>query len=272
MSWYEYQPYMTVGERRAKAQRAADGFAKRGEKLSPVAAQGTKLTRTFWGRAWCDHMESFGDFATRLPKGKTYVRNGAVIDLQVLPGRITAKVMGTELYDVDCRVDKLPPELWADLKRRCGGQIGSLVELLQGKLSTAVMGIVTDAKTGLFPGPREIRLGCTCPDFAHLCKHVAAALYGVGVRLDDEPELLFTLRGVDSAELIEGATTEPTQGSGDRRTLAADQMADVFGFEVPPAEPSTTAPPRKPTPPKKAALKRVKPKAAARPRPKNPRR
>ena len=217
-------------------------------------------------------MESFSDFATRLPKGKTYVRNGAVIDLQVLPGRITAKVMGTELYDVDCRVEKLPAELWADLKRRCGGQIGSLVELLQGKLSTAVMSLVTDAKTGLFPGPREIRLGCTCPDFAHLCKHVAAALYGVGVRLDDEPELLFTLRGVDSAELIEGATAEPTQSVGERRTLAADQLADVFGFDVPPAGPSTTPPSRKSTPSTKAASKRAKPKAAARPPAKKPRR
>ena len=234
MSGYEYQPYMTVGERRAKAQRAADGFAKRGERLSPVAAQGTKLTRTFWGRAWCDHMESFSDFATRLPKGKTYVRNGAVIDLQVLPGRITAKVMGTELYDVDCRVEKLPTDQWADLKRRCGGQIGSLVELLQGKLSTAVMGIVTNAKTGLFPGPREIRLGCTCPDFAHLCKHVAAALYGVGVRLDDEPELLFRLRGVDSAELIASAASDdaPADPGGTRKTLAADELADVFGLDL----------------------------------------
>ena len=235
MDWYDYAPYQTVGQRRAKAQKVADGYARRGEKLFPVSAQGTKLVRTFWGKAWCDHMESFSDFATRLPKGKTYVRNGTVIDLRVTPGRITAKVVGTETYDVDCRVEKLPADQWADIKRRCAGQIGSLVELLQGKLSGEVMAVVTNAKTGLFPGPREIRLGCTCPDFAHLCKHVAAALYGVGIRLDDEPGLLFTLRGVDQAELIEAVADAPRSGDdGGRRTIAADQLADVFGIELAP--------------------------------------
>jgi uncharacterized Zn finger protein len=236
MSWYYYQPYQTVGQRRAKAQKVADGYAKRGEKLHPVSAQGNKLVRTFWGKGWCDHMESFSDFASRLPKGKSYVRNGAVIDLQVLPGRIKAKVVGTETYDVDCRIDKLPADQWADIKQRCGGQIGSLVELLQGKMSSSVMSVVTDPKTGLFPGPREIRLGCTCPDFAHLCKHVASALYGVGIRLDDEPELLFKLRGVDHMELIDAAVKAP-QGTGDtgsRMTLANDQLADVFGIEMAP--------------------------------------
>ncbi len=232
MSWYDYQPYQTVGERRAKAQKVADGYERRGVKLHGVSAQGTKLARTFWGKGWCDHMESFSDFASRLPKGKSYVRNGAIIDLQVLPGRITAKVVGTETYDVDCRIERLPANQWADIKKRCGGQIGSVVELLQGKLSSSVMSVVTDAKAGLFPGPREIRLGCTCPDFAHLCKHVAAALYGVGIRLDDEPELLFKLRGVDSVELIDAATTEPAADGTGRATLSHDQLADVFGIEL----------------------------------------
>ncbi len=273
MSWYEYQPYVTAAQRRIKAQKAADGFARRGQQLTPVSAQGTKLARTFWGKAWCDHMESFSDFASRLPKGKSYVRNGSVLDLQVLPGRITAKVMGTDLYDVDCRVDKLPADQWAELKKRCGGQIGSLVELLQGKLSSHVMSVVTDAKTGLFPGPREIRLGCTCPDFAHLCKHVAAALYGVGIRLDDEPELLFKLRGVDSAELIEAAAEAPhPDAAAGRRTLAADELADVFGIDLAPATPAAPTPPAKPKPatrkpgtPKPAADVARKP-APARPR------
>ena len=235
MDWYDYAPYQSVGQRRIKAQKVADALAKRGVTLQPVSAQGPKLARTFWGRAWCDHMEAIGDFATRLAKGKSYVRNGAVIDLQVLPGRIKATVVGTETYEVDCRVDKLAPDDWAAIKRRCAGQISSAIELLQGKLSTAVMSVVTDAKAGLFPGPREIRLGCTCPDFAHLCKHVAAALYGVGVRLDDEPELLFTLRGVDHRDLIAAAVEAPAGGEGDggRKTLAADELADVFGLDLP---------------------------------------
>ena len=159
-----------------------------------------------------------------------------MIDLAVLPGRIKATVVGTETYEVDCRVDRLPADQWADVKRRSAGQISSMVELLQGKLSSSVMSVVTDAKAGLFPGPREIRLGCTCPDFAHLCKHVAAALYGVGVRLDDEPELLFKLRGVESAELLSAVADAPAD-DGVRKTLAADQLADVFGIELAPATP-----------------------------------
>ncbi len=267
MSWYDYQPYQTVGERRAKAQKVADGYARRGEKLSPVSAQGNKVARTFWGRAWCDHMESFGEFATRLSKGKSYLRHGAVIDLQVLPGRITAKVVGTELYDVDCRVERLPADQWADLKRRCGGQIGSVIELLQGKLSTAVMGQVTDPKTGLFPGPREIRLGCTCPDFAHLCKHVAAAIYGVGIRLDDEPELLFKLRGVDQAELIASVVDAPAaDATGERKTLAADQLADVFGLDLPTPSKPAARPRRAAAGPAKAGkAKAARPRSSRRP-------
>ena len=257
MDWYDYAPYQSVAQRRVKAQKVADALTRRGEQLQPVNATGTKLTRTFWGKAWCDHMESFGDFATRLPKGKSYVRNGAVIDLRVLPGRITAKVVGTETYDVDCRVDKLPADQWEQIKRRCGGQIASVVELLQGKLSSSVMSVVTDAKAGLFPGPREIRLGCTCPDFAHLCKHVAAAVYGVGIRLDDEPELLFALRGVDSAELIDAATAAgPEPATGDRKTLAADELADVFGLDLA----GTASPPLPSKAVKRAASPTDKPK------------
>jgi uncharacterized Zn finger protein len=258
MGWYDYAPYQSVAERRIKAQKVADAMVRRGEQLHPVSAQGTKLARTFWGRAWCDHMESFSDFASRLPKGKSYVRNGAVIDLRVLPGRITAKVVGTEIYDVDCRVEKLPADQWTQIKKRCGGQIGSMVELLQGRLSGAVMSVVTDAKEGLFPGPREIRLGCTCPDFAHLCKHVAAALYGVGVRLDDEPELLFKLRGVDQSELVAAVIDAPDEaGAGGRKTLAADELADVFGIELAPRKP--TAPATSPPAVAKPTAKRVPP-------------
>ena len=253
MDWYNYAPYQSVAERRVKAQKVADAMERRGEKLSPVNATGAKLTRTFWGKAWCDHMESLGDFATRLSKGKAYVRNGAVIDLHVLPGRFTAKVVGTEVYDVDCRVDKLSADEWAAIQARCGGQIGSVVELLEGKLSSSVMSVVTDAKAGLFPGPREIRLGCTCPDFAHLCKHVAAAIYGVGIRLDDEPGLLFTLRGVEAGELIAAVTDTPDNVAAEGgRTVAADQLGDVFGIELAPPTPKAS---------------RAKPKAAARKRP-----
>jgi len=251
MSWFYYRPYQSVAQRQAKAKRVATGMAKRGEKLSPVVGTGTKLVRTFWGKAWCDHIGSFSDFANRLPKGKSYLRSGAVIDLQVLPGRITAKVVGSETYEIDCPIDTLPAARWADIKRRCGGQIGSLVELLQGKLSSSVMGVVTDADTGLFPRHREMRLKCSCPDSARLCKHLAAALYGIGIRLDDAPELLFKLRGVDHVELITAAAAPDAGDAKGRKTLAADELADVFGIEL-------AAPAEPPSPPKPAARATVK--------------
>ena len=165
--------------------------------------EGRKIAATFWGEAWCDHLESFSDFANRLPRGRTYVRNGSVCHLAIAKGHVEAKVSGSELYNVTVKIKTLPQKKWNELKKRCTGQIGSLLELLSGQLSESIMQVVTDRKEGLFPLPGEISFDCDCPDWASMCKHVAAVLYGVGSRFDHRPELLFELRGVDVEELIE---------------------------------------------------------------------
>jgi len=207
MAWNRYndyggfRPYVSVAERRAKAAKHATKLAKGGVKLAPVTLAGKKIAATFWGKAWCAHLESFSDYANRLPRGRTYVRNGSVIDLQIAPGKITAKVMGSELYEETITIAPLAAKRWAAVKAECAGKIDSLVGLLQGRLSDAVMGIITDRERGLFPAPAEIKLECSCPDWASMCKHVAAVLYGVGARLDNDPELLFRLRHVDPQEL-----------------------------------------------------------------------
>jgi uncharacterized Zn finger protein len=203
-----------------------------------------------------------------LPRGRTYVRNGSVCHLDIAKGDVKAMVSGSELYAVKIAIKTLPRKKWKDVKNRCAGQIGSLLELLQGRLSKNVMSVVTDCNKGLFPMPGEISLKCSCPDWAVMCKHVAAVLYGVGTRLDEEPELLFVLRGVDHEELISAevsvaATTLGTKGS--RRRIADDTLADVFGIEM--SEDVTTAktkpsPRRKKTVPKskntsKVAVKRT---------------
>lgn len=238
-----FRPYVSVAERRAKAAKHAQKLAKKGTPLAPVAIEGRTIARTFWGQSWCRHLESFSDYANRLPRGRTYVRNGSVIDLKIAPGRITTMVMGSSLYHGSVTVAPLKAERWKAIKAACAGQIDSLVGLLQGRLSAGVMRVITDREHGLFPQPSEIKLACSCPDWADLCKHLAAVLYGVGARLDTQPELLFVLRGVDHLELIDAAADAPAlaQAGGDQAgTLDSAQLAEVFGIEIEATAPSTT--------------------------------
>src|SRR5512138_901063 len=190
MSWgyYGWRPYVPVAQRRAMAARELAKLAKKnGHAASPVAIEGRKIASTFWGKAWCDNLEAYSDFSNRLPRGRTYVRNGSVVDLQITPGKVTARVSGSSLYKIEIKIQPLLPKIWKSIQKECAGKIDSLIELLQGKLSSAVMQVVTRQNGGLFPTPKEINLDCSCPDWADLCKHVAASLYGVGARLDSNP-------------------------------------------------------------------------------------
>ncbi|MBU4272398.1 MAG: SWIM zinc finger family protein [Planctomycetes bacterium] len=236
MSWYyDWKPYVSVAERRRRARKKMDALRRKGVDIQPITIDGRKIAKTFWGEAWCDHLESFSDYENRLPRGRTYVRNGSVCHLSVAEGRIEAKVSGTELYNVCIQIKKLSAKKWNGIKQRCAGQIGSLLELLQGRLSSHVMGVVTDQRKGLFPLSGEISLRCDCPDGAVMCKHVAAVLYGVGARLDHKPELLFTLRGVNHEELIAAdaeAAVSAATSSGKSKRLAAAELSDVFGIDL----------------------------------------
>ena len=200
MAYYGWNPYVPAAQRRAKAAREMRKLRKKGIKIESVEVEGRKIARTFWGEAWCKHLEKFSDYANRLPRGRTYVRNGSVCHLAITKGKIEAIVSGSELYNIDIRITALPANRWKRLRKQCAGQIGSLLELLQGRLSNHVMEIVTDRDRGLFPKPGEIKLSCDCPDWAGMCKHIAAVLYGAGARLDHQPELLFLLRNVDCDE------------------------------------------------------------------------
>ena len=260
--YYGFPPYVPVAQRKAQAAAKLKKLAKKGTKLQPVVLQGRKIAATFWGKAWCDNLESYMDFSNRLPRGRAYVRNGSVLHLEIKPGEIEAKVAGSSLYTVKIRIEPAAPAQWLKLCKACAGQIGSLLELLSGRLSERVMGVMTRRESGLFPAPKEIKLDCSCPDWATMCKHVAAALYGVGARLDTQPELLFLLRSVDHADLLSQAVaTDITAGAGsaEAATLAAGDLQDVFGIEIDlstkkPAM-KKAAPPTKPRPKKKAAFR-----------------
>lgn len=234
--------YVSVAERRKKAAKQVAKLKKGGRRIDPVTVKGRKLATTFWGEAWCRNLEEYSDYDNRLPRGRSYLRNGSVVHLEIEAGRVSAMVSGSSLYQVSVDIKPLADKRWKEIKKRCAGQIGSLVDLLKGSLSGSVMEVVTDSKSGLFPSSREISLGCSCPDWARMCKHVAAVLYGIGARLDERPELLFTLRGLDPSELVEAAVLQPVTEGRPRngRVLEADDLASMFGIEIDP----TPEPPR----------------------------
>ncbi len=275
MGWYNdygFKPYVPVAQRRREAQREVEKRRKKGLNVQPIVIDGRLIAKTFWGKAWCENLESYSDYENRLPRGRTYVRNGSVVHLEIQPGKISALVSGSELYSVEITISSLPDPHWKCVKRECAGQIGSLVELLQGRLSRSVMDVVTRRGGGLFPKPAEIKMKCSCPDWAGMCKHVAAVMYGVGARLDDKPELLFLLRKVDHLELIAGAVDSASvadvrKGRG-KKTIAAGDLADVFGIEMAEAETpaaNAAAIAKKPAKPRASAAKtasKAKPKGA----------
>ncbi len=242
MSFYpRWRPYVPVARRKANAAGFATKLAKKeGRALAPVQIEGRKIAQSFWGEAWCDHLESHSDFENRLPRGRTYVRNGSVIDLQILNGQVKAIVSGSDVYRVSITIDTLHSSSWKKLKGECSQSIASLIDLLQGRFDKPIMERLIDRDAGLFPKPNEIKIKCSCPDWATLCKHAAAVLYGVGARLDASPELLFTLRGVDHLELIGQATaadnvTRALSGAADESLNGAD-LSEMFGIDIDPSE------------------------------------
>ena len=235
MSFYAWKPYVPVATRHKQAAKKLAKMQKKGAKISPVFIEGRTIASSFWGKAWCENLERYSDFASRLPRGRTYVRNGSVLDLQVTKGKIIAKVSGSELYNIKITITAVAVARWKSICSDCAGSIDSVVELLQGRLAKGVMDRVCRQGEGLFPGPKEIKLSCSCPDWADMCKHVAATLYGVGARLDKQPELLFALRGVDAKDMVVGADTllvAPKRAATARKVLAEDNIAALFGLDM----------------------------------------
>ena len=242
MSFWGFRDYVPVAERRAKAAKEVAKLRKQGRAVSPVVIEGRKIATSFWGKAWCDNLERYSEFANRLPRGRTYVNNGSVIDLQLTRGKVEALVSGSEIYKVKIDTAVAAPARWKAICADCAGSIGSMVELLQGALSKHVMERVCREADGLFPAPTEIKMSCSCPDWADMCKHVAATLYGVGARLDHDPDLLFTLRGVERSELVStGADLSITEAAAhSERVLASGDVAALFGLEFDATEAPTT--------------------------------
>lgn len=232
-SYRNWAPYVPVAERRRQAEKECEALRKQGKSVQPVRC-GRTIATTFWGKAWCENLEAYSDLANRLPRGRTYARNGSVVDLQISQGRIEARVSGSSLYRITITISSLETARWKAVVEQCSSQIDSLVELLQGRFSQGVMEVITHAQKGLFPSSRQLRMSCSCPDSAAMCKHLAAVLYCVGAQLDMSPELFFKLRGVDHLELLASAGAKlpgkaPSKG---RKVLGKAGLSGVFGIEL----------------------------------------
>jgi uncharacterized Zn finger protein len=234
-----WAPYVSVAERRRKAALAMAKRKKQGHAVSPVLITGRTIATTFWGKSWCSNLENYSDYENRLPRGRTYARNGSVVDLQIDKGIVTALVSGSSLYSVNVKVEPVPQARWSTICKDVAGAIDSLVELLQGTFSKGVMDRLCQQESGLFPSPKQIRFSCSCPDSASMCKHIAAVLYGIGARLDNEPALLFKLRTVDETQLVAQATKgiglAGAKKTKSRARISDDsELSELFGIELAP--------------------------------------
>ena len=266
-----WAPYVPVAERRKRAEREVAKLAKKGQITAPVTITGKGIANTFWGKAWCDNLESYRDFENRLPRGRTYVRNGSVLDLQIGPCEIRAMVSGSSIYRVSVSITALAKAQWRATCQDCAGGIDSVVELLQGRFSKGVMERICQQGKGLFPKPSEIKFSCSCPDYATMCKHIAAVLYGVGARLDARPELLFQLRAVDQRELVanlDSALPLSKTRPDAVKVLADDDISALFGLDMVADDGPTAPSPKAPAKKKPANTKNAAAKVASTARPK----
>lgn len=239
--WDDFSVYSQpeTSELKKNARESKKRAEEKGRILHPISVKTRAIVKTWWGKAWCENLERYADYANRIERGKRYVRTGTVIDLNIESGKVLAKVQGSRKtpYNVSIRISPLSEEKCQSIMRRCGRKLENLQALLRGDFP-ADMQELFRGKDGLFPNPREISLDCSCPDRAIMCKHIAAVLYGVGVRLDENSVLFFTLRGIDVERFVDTTLGNRVEqmlvGFEDvrkksRRIIEEDALKDLFG-------------------------------------------
>ena len=241
MGWYDYYggyTYTSVAELKAKAKKYISDQLKKGVKLSPVEIEGRIIAKSWWGKAWCENLERYADYYSRLERGRKYVRANCVIDLKIEAGKVTGLVQGSDSkpYSIEVKIDKLDEEQYGHIVEKCAFKIQNINDLVKGNFPDDLKALFTEKDTGLFPPMSKIHFNCSCPDWADMCKHVAAVLYGVGARFDNDPLLLFTLRGVDMEKLIGNAIKDriasmiENAARPSRRIMSDKAMQEVFGI------------------------------------------
>ncbi len=235
---WDYGEYVPVAQKKAEAKKVLEKLRKKNPNIEPVVINGNKIAKTWWGIAWTKNLESYADYSNRIGRGRSYVKNGFVLDLKIDKGIVTALVKGSsrKLYQVDIKVIPLSQEKWDRITAQCSHKIDGIAELASGQFPKELGEYFVTKDIGLFPSPKEIQLDCSCPDFAHMCKHVAAVLYGIGARFDEEPLLFFKLRNIDVDALIKKSMEEKMSSmlqnadSKTGRVMEDVDIADLFGL------------------------------------------
>jgi uncharacterized Zn finger protein len=236
MSYYGFSEYVPVSQRKKQAEKKISALRKKNPNLSPVTIEGKKIAVNWWGIAWNKNLESYADFSNRIGRGSAYVKNGFVLDLQIEPGLITALVQGSSLYNVKIKIDPLSERKWNKIIEKYGHKISGIESLIKGEFPKELSDVFLVQKEGLFPSPKEIHMDCNCPDWADMCKHIAAVLYGVGAKIDNDPLIFFKLRNVNFEELLKKSVDEKMQnllknaGKKSRRIIKNADISDIFGI------------------------------------------
>ncbi len=239
MSYGRFPKYISVAAKKAKAEKKIKQLRKKNPNLKPVIITGKALATTWWGKAWNKNLERYADYANRIGRGRSYVRHMAVLDLQISKGQIKALVQGSTSRPYEVKISILPLKKNAlnAVKKESAKQLSSLPDLLAGKFPKGLQDIFMVENKGLFPNPKEIKLDCDCPDWAVMCKHVAATLYGVGARFDEDPSIFFTLRNIALNDLVAQAVQEKTKRIisskiQKKNSIADDHLGDLFGIDM----------------------------------------
>ena len=228
----------SVTELRARANASLKSAKRKGQVFEPVIpAKGRDICRSWWGKAWCTNLERYADYESRIERGKRYVRSGTVVDLKIHGGRVEARVQGSRKipYKAVIRISPLSEEKCQRIIERCGKKIESLEKLIAGEFPEELKELFLE-EDGLFPSPIEISFDCSCPDWALMCKHVAAAMYAIGVRLDENPFFFFVLRGIDVDRFIDVTLENKVESmlkNADQvteRVMDDADLTDLFGL------------------------------------------
>jgi len=240
MAYWGYPRYVSVGEKRAKAERKLKQLRKKNPAIHPIVIAGSAIAKTWWGKSWNLNLERYADYSNRIGRGRSYVRHGAVLDLLITPGQVKSLVQGSRAkpYSVIIKIKGIGKNIWKNMKAACAGKLDSLPALLAGEFPKALGEIFTARGEGLFPSPKEIEFDCSCPDWAYMCKHVAATLYGIGARLDEDPGLFFKLRKVKVDDVIQQTVKDQSDKllkkaeKASARTIAESDLSGMFGIDM----------------------------------------
>jgi uncharacterized Zn finger protein len=240
MAYWRFPRYVTVAEKKAKAARKLKKLKKKNPAIQPIVLEGRAIAKTWWGKSWNLNLERYADYSNRIGRGRSYVRHGAVLDLQISGGQVNALVQGsrTQPYTVTIKIKGITKKIWNNMKAACAGKLDSLPELLNGKFPKALGEVFTAQGRGLFPSPQDIGFDCSCPDWADMCKHVAATLYGIGTKLDDDAGLFFKLRKVKIDDLIQQTLKDQSYELLEKAEkmspgkIAESDLSGMFGIDM----------------------------------------